>query len=1126
MNARSVVLQVVIVFCLERSTSPAVGQPLPPQAANAMSVTLPRLADCNTNGLPDECDLECGTSGGACDLVGCGQAQDCNTNGLPDECDVNHDCCDTGHGPGCRHEHIEACVCDIDRYCCSVDWDEVCVGLVIGEACGPCDPDCNDNAIPDECDLGVGQHDCCDVGHGAGCSDAGIEACVCAEDRYCCLTEWDAVCVAEVIDLQCGTCPGRDCNANTVLDECELSHDCCDTGHGPGCSHPAIEACVCDIDRFCCAVTWDGQCVGLVAAESCGSCDPDCNANLIPDDCDFASGESVDCNSNGLPDECDPRADFDADGDIDLYDHASFVECLTGPAPSAPLDPASCCALADLDDFAGLQRIFSPPCGDDADCDDALFCTGAESCVAGACVPGTDPCPGQFCDEANDACAPYCVEDVDCADGLFCTGEETCNTDGVCEPGLAPCDPVSEQCDEATDTCSPLPGGTYYLTLAQDVLTGTVGADTFIAPLAFNPPTGTNIPTLQTGDMVNGGLGPDTLTATFNFGPATTVSPSLAGIEVFNVTDFGGPAGGTIIAGGAITGLETINISNSTNVNVLTFTNLPALADVSLANQTRGATFTFAAAASSGTGDTVNMSFSNFTATPGPTVTYTTGTTNGAETLNLESTGAANTVDDIVMNGTTLTRINITGDQQFTLTQSIDANVTTVDASGSTGGVTVFQNNASVFTFTGGSGNDTILLGGTYTTTDTLSGGSAGTDTIGGSTATLGGTTANQTNVSNFEAMRITDQHTTALNMSHWGTIGTVTLDAGANSGTITNASTGIALNLGARATDPAGGGALGLTVAGVAVTDTATFTLNDCDQTGNVTFTGVETLSLVSNLDLDGSAAAGGTHGVNTLAAALILTDTAAQEVLNITGTESLTIVGAITANQINATNFTQPFIMGAATTVNGVTVNGGSGADTLFASAGADILNGNAGNDILNSLAGADIVTGGSGADIFRQSAGAADGADRQSITDFDDTVGFGDVFNLNNGLGVLTGTNNFADSSSMQTHSAAGNLNVTAAAEVVRVTSGTVADFTSANSLNGTNLLTAIGGTITAPIVFGNRILICVADTSGNVGVYYASSGDNAIIAGEITLVGVLQGANVAIANVVFNNFANGA
>ncbi|MFH2009580.1 MAG: hypothetical protein ABI333_23510, partial [bacterium] len=50
-------------------------------------------------------------------------------------------------------------------------------------------------------------HDCCAVHSTVGCTDAGIEACVCAVDSFCCNTSWDSACVSEVTSLGCGTCP-------------------------------------------------------------------------------------------------------------------------------------------------------------------------------------------------------------------------------------------------------------------------------------------------------------------------------------------------------------------------------------------------------------------------------------------------------------------------------------------------------------------------------------------------------------------------------------------------------------------------------------------------------------------------------------------------------------------------------------------------------------------------------------------------------------------------------------------------------------------------------------------------------------------------------------------------------
>lgn len=44
--------------------------------------------DCNENGIPDECDIDCGAPAGPCDMPDCGLSVDCNGNGIPDECDI------------------------------------------------------------------------------------------------------------------------------------------------------------------------------------------------------------------------------------------------------------------------------------------------------------------------------------------------------------------------------------------------------------------------------------------------------------------------------------------------------------------------------------------------------------------------------------------------------------------------------------------------------------------------------------------------------------------------------------------------------------------------------------------------------------------------------------------------------------------------------------------------------------------------------------------------------------------------------------------------------------------------------------------------------------------------------
>jgi subtilisin family serine protease len=95
-----------------------------------------------------------------------------------------------------------------------------------------------------------------------------------------------------------------------------------------------------------------------------------------------------------------------------------------------------------IDVVATLDLV--TPCGNDADCDDGVFCNGAETCNAGSCQAGGDPCPGQDCNESTDSCQPL-VCDMD----LVCDAGEDCNNcssdcpsgagascgNGICEPG-------------------------------------------------------------------------------------------------------------------------------------------------------------------------------------------------------------------------------------------------------------------------------------------------------------------------------------------------------------------------------------------------------------------------------------------------------------------------------------------------------------------------------------------------------------------------------------------------------------------------------------------------------------------------------------------------------------------
>ncbi len=110
-------------------------------------------------------------------------------------------------------------------------------------------------------------------------------------------------------------------------------------------------------------------------------------------------------------------------------------------------------------------RTAGEPCVDDGDCDDGLWCNGAEVCdpVEG-CQAGATPecddgvaCTIDACDEEADACT-HQPDAAACDDGFWCNGAEVCDAVQGCQPGTAPdCNDgvacTQDSCDEQADAC-------------------------------------------------------------------------------------------------------------------------------------------------------------------------------------------------------------------------------------------------------------------------------------------------------------------------------------------------------------------------------------------------------------------------------------------------------------------------------------------------------------------------------------------------------------------------------------------------------------------------------------------------------------------------------------------------
>jgi hypothetical protein len=311
-------------------------------------------------------------------------------------------------------------------------------------------------------------------------------------------------------------------------------------------------------------------------------------------------------------------------------------------------------------------------------------------------------------------------------------------------------------------------------------------------------------------------------------------------------------------------------------------------------------------------------------------------------------------------------------------------------------------------------------------------------------------------------------------------------------------------------------------TQAGASITDTGgtTDTLilagtasNTATMNAGATFAAIGIDQIITNAAVVNTVAPGqiGAQAINAQAGgATVPTFTLASSgALNVSGVTTTAIAAANLPLLATGLPVTQTLAL------TGFTLNGFTGADTITSGALPATI---------NALGGIDAITLGSAnavVDTVRINSAAA--VDRDTITNFLAGAG-GDRININTGLATLTGTNNFADAASVVDAGVAGAETQAAGTEVVYVSAATIANATDANSLDGTNVLAAMGGTLTGAIAGTNSLLMIVGIAGGGTAVYFATSADNAIINTEISLVAVLSG--VAVANLAFGNFTNGA
>jgi hypothetical protein len=346
----------------------------PTYDAGAAHVFTAGYEDCNSNGVPDACDLpDCNANGvpDECDITS-GTSDDCNENGIPDECEnapalelvVVMDTSGSMQTEPELCDYLTEMVSNLEEngiVLIGQDENDPPHWFAINEAPGDLDclqdnvadfigvdvpgnpPSCGE--ILDDEDWGPATSVTCGPANGFDWGE-GLRMLVVLSDEVPCTDgmicdDPDPDDVAS-IDYAVGIANNRNVTVMGVAAEeatlCveEMIVDL-STGTGGQAVRSDSPAIVTALTR---AIT------GFVL----GNAEWDCNNNGVLDECDIADGTSEDFNGNGIPDECEGcLADVDDDGDVDTTDLLLLL-AYWGECPDPPVEcPADIDEDGDVD---------------------------------------------------------------------------------------------------------------------------------------------------------------------------------------------------------------------------------------------------------------------------------------------------------------------------------------------------------------------------------------------------------------------------------------------------------------------------------------------------------------------------------------------------------------------------------------------------------------------------------------------------------------------------------------------------------------------------------------------------------------------------------------------------------
>jgi hypothetical protein len=304
--------------------------------------------DCNNNGIPDECDINCAACG---NQPGCGMELDCNNNLIPDSCEIANGAADC-NGNGVPDE------CDI-----AGGNSQDCNGNGVPDECDLAtlaETDCNNNGIPDSCDIANGAADCdgnglpdtCDIANGApDCNNNGrpdscdlsviynensgdLSPIGTGSDQSHTFTNLPNALTPVTITLTTSA------DVSTASEFFTLFLNGVNLGDffivGQDCANPPISE-----GTMVSAIDWNnsinanGGAATILVAASPGVNGLQCSPSFVRISVSYTGvGDAGDQNGNGIPDECEGGlpGDMNCDGVVSVSDIGPFVLAVTDPA--------------------------------------------------------------------------------------------------------------------------------------------------------------------------------------------------------------------------------------------------------------------------------------------------------------------------------------------------------------------------------------------------------------------------------------------------------------------------------------------------------------------------------------------------------------------------------------------------------------------------------------------------------------------------------------------------------------------------------------------------------------------------------------------------------------------------